>query len=228
MTRVLKQLAKRLAAVVAPRWYNKKYCSVDGLWSDYFDEAEANIEKEWDEIIWPIIRDFDFDTVLELAPGAGRNTEKLARHARVIYAVDLNEYALEKCRKRFEDHSGRCEFHFLRNTGDRLEMIADGSISAVYSWDSAVHFEKGVIRRYVKEFARVLKPNGQGFVHHSNLGPSASPDIMLNPGRRSNMSKELFGSYCRESGLEVVAQIDVPWAETMDCGSVFRKARPDP
>ena len=223
MNRVLKHLAKRLAAAVVPKWYNKKYCSVDGLWDDYFEAAEANIDNEWNDTIWPIIRDFDFETVLELAPGAGRNTEKLARHARVIYAVDLNEYALQKCRQRFQDYAGPCELHFLRNSGDRLEMIADESITAVYSWDSAVHFEKGVIRRYVKEFARVLKPNGQGFVHHSNLGRSASADIIRNPGRRSNMSKELFRSYCRESGLEVISQIEIPWAETIDCASVFRR-----
>ena len=223
MNRVLKHLAKRLAAAVVPKWYNKKYCSVDGLWDDYFEAAEANIDNEWNDTIWPIIRDFDFDTVLELAPGAGRNTEKLTGHARVIYAVDLNEYALQKCRQRFRDYSGPCELHFLRNSGDRLEMIAGESITAVYSWDSAVHFEKGVIRRYVKEFARVLKTNGQGFVHHSNLGPSASADITRNPGRRSAMSKELFRSFCRESGLEVIDQIDIPWAETIDCASVFRK-----
>jgi len=76
------------------------------------------------------------------------------------------------------------------------------------------------------EVARVLKVDGTGFVHHSNVRVSGKSDISLNPGWRSNMSKELFEKYCKKNGLEIISQIDVPWGKITDCVSVFRKITP--
>ena len=58
-------------------------------WGNYYVAAERSIEDEWNEIIWPHIKDFDFDTVLELAPGWGRSTERLCE-IEDTYAVDFN------------------------------------------------------------------------------------------------------------------------------------------
>jgi SAM-dependent methyltransferase len=48
---------------------------------NYYRDAEPYIQKQWDGVIWPIIKDLDFTEVLELAPGHGRNTEHLRRVA---------------------------------------------------------------------------------------------------------------------------------------------------
>jgi SAM-dependent methyltransferase len=220
-------LLKRAVTYMFPRWYNKRFCSTEGLWDAYFTEAEQPMAVQWDNVIWPIIKNCDFDTVLELAPGAGRNTARLAELARVIHAVDFNEYALKRLRKRFQDFETKCQLHFHQNKGSDLEMIENSSITLVYSWDAAVHFDKLIIRDYICEFARVLKVNGVGFVHHSNLGDSANVDIRYNPHFRSNMSKELFADWCKRNGLEIIKQVDVPWigsgASTVDCISVFKK-----
>jgi ubiquinone/menaquinone biosynthesis C-methylase UbiE len=221
-----KTLLKDLVGKSLPKWYNKKYCATDGLWNEYFQEAEQSMELQWDEIIWPVIQAFNFGTVLELAPGAGRNTEKLAQVAGAIHAIDLNEYALEQLRSRFEDYSGGCNLYFHKNEGSDLKMIEDSSITFVYCWDAAVHFDKSIIKDYVAEFSRVLEVNGTGFVHHSNLGTAAKTDIRFNPHLRSNMSKALFEEYCNENGLQLIDQIDLPWGEITDCISVFRKDRP--
>jgi ubiquinone/menaquinone biosynthesis C-methylase UbiE len=202
---------------------NKKLCSTTDLWNDYFRRAEPGMERQWNEIIWPIIKDFNFETVLELAPGAGRNTEKLTLLADTIHAVDFNEYALDELRARFHDYEGKCKLYFHKNNGSDLEMIENNSITAIYCWDAAVHFDKLIVRDYVREFSRVLKPGGEGFIHHSNLGPAAKPDISQNPHWRSNMSKDLFLQYCERVGLQIVEQIDLEWGEITDCISVFRK-----
>lgn len=223
MKKIAQTLSKNLMVTFLPKWFNKKLCSTNELWNDYFISAERDADVQWNEQIWPVIKDCNFETVLELAPGAGRHTEKLAQVAGTIHAIDLNEYALEQVRRRFQDYTGHCNLYFHRNEGSDLKMIADNNITFIYCWDAAVHFDKTVIRDYIKEFSRVLKIDGTGFVHHSNLGISAKTDIRINPHWRSNMSKELFEKYCKQNNLQIINQIDLTWGEVTDCISVFRK-----
>ncbi|NIM16890.1 MAG: methyltransferase type 11, partial [Candidatus Aminicenantes bacterium] len=96
-------------------------------------------------------------------------------------------------------------------------MIKADSITAIYCWDAAVHFDKSVMRDYIKEFSRVLKAGGRGFIHYSSLGQSAKSDIRKNPHWRSNMDKDLFGQYCEEYGLQVIKQFNLAWREIPDC-----------
>ncbi len=202
---------------------NLRQCGEEDVWTEYFERAEADMDAQWNEIIYPLIRDFDFETVLELAPGTGRNTEKLCALAKRIYAVDYNRSALDACRRRLGENFGGCRISYHANSGTDLAMIDDETISAIYCWDAAVHFDKEVIADYVAEFARVLKRGGKGFVHHSNLGARAGKDIKKNPHWRSNMSKELFAELCRRHSLRVLVQADVAWGEITDCASVFTK-----
>lgn len=216
-------LLKNLIISAMPKWYNKRVTSKNGLWNFYFARAEQHMDSQWNGIIWPVIQGFNFENVLELAPGAGRNTEKLAQVSKTIHAIDMNEYALDQLRARFKEYQGPCKLHIHKNDGSTLPMLADASITFIYCWDAAVHFDKTVIRDYVKEFSRILKANGAGFIHHSTLGAAAKPDIRLNPHGRSNMTKELFVEYCNKNGLQVTQQIDLPWGGITDCISVFRK-----
>jgi hypothetical protein len=48
-------------------------------------------------------------------------------------------------------------------------MIENGSIDFAFSFDSLVHAESDVMSSYAHELARVLKPGGVAFLHHSNL-----------------------------------------------------------
>jgi hypothetical protein len=105
-------------------------------------------------------------------------------------------------------------------------MIADGSITFIYSWDSMVHCSKEVIRLYVHEFARVLAAGGRGFSHHSNYGKASSRNSFKeNPHWRTDMSKALFQSYCLEAGIECLEQKLIDWGDSrdLDCISTFRK-----
>jgi ubiquinone/menaquinone biosynthesis C-methylase UbiE len=167
--------------------------------------------------------------VLEVAPGAGRNTEKLVALAQELHAIDLNEYALVRLRKRFADYRGPCKLAIHQNDGTSLAMLPDGRITFIYCFDSAVHFARPVLKAYLQEFARILKPGGTGFVHHSDLGATAHEDFRENPHCRSNVDREFFAACCRAYGLEVVQQRALPWPPPSkgvlisDCLSVLRR-----
>ncbi len=205
---------------------NLETCSRPELWSEWFEAAEASMEAQWKDPIWPLIRRADLTSTLEIAPGAGRNSARLAQHARTLHLVDLNRYALERCRQRFAQWRGPCEIRYHENDGKSLRFLADDSISLVYSWDSMVHFERTVVADYVREFARVMRPGAWGFVHHSNYGEtSADPDIERAPHMRSNLTAELFGRYCSGSGLLRTHFLVFDWGGTprSDCISLFLK-----
>jgi len=170
----------------------------------YFSEAESNMAWPWSNVIWPIIRDADFTSVLELAPGHGRNTELLRRHAKTIHLVEVSRSCLDACRARFGLDRDGCMFHYHLTDGNHFRMIPDASITFGYSWDSMVHFDKLVVRDYLFEFARVLKPGYRAFLHHSNYGAlKPNSDWAKNYGWRSDLSVAIFNRYAEEAGLAV-------------------------
>ena len=59
---------------------------------------------------------------------------------------------------------------YFVNDGKSLEMVVDGGIDFIFSFDSLVHAEEPVLKAYAAEFAKKLRPNGAAFLHHSNLG----------------------------------------------------------
>jgi SAM-dependent methyltransferase len=193
-------------------------------WNTYFSGAEESFPSQWETIIWPLIKNFDFHDTLELAPGAGRNTEALCLVAKKLYVVDYSAAAIEKCRKRLGKSYKGCDIFYFVNNGRDLRIIPDQNISAVYCWDSAVHFNEVIIEHYIEEFARVLKEGGKGFIHHSNLGKSASRNIKVNPHWRSNVSKVFVADACNRNGLKVELQVDIPWGNIIDCVTVFCKS----
>ncbi len=166
--------------------------------------------------------------MLELSPGAGRNTEKLSTLTSRLIVVDYNQDPLNRTRARLGTHPRGCEINYHRNNGSDLPMVPDGSVTAIYCWDSAVHFDKSVVLSYIREFARILKPGSSGFLHHSTLGDHAHKNIKRNPGFRSNVSKELVAQACQANGLTVTLQQRLPWIEAIlesdvDCATIFRK-----
>jgi SAM-dependent methyltransferase len=195
----------------------------------YYDVAEGEMAWQWDKLIYPHIEGFDFTSTLEIAPGHGRNSAKLAAHAGHLYLVDVNQTCIDACQKRFGARQGNCVFSYFVTNGDSLPFIEDQSITAVYSFDSMVHFDKTIIKAYLLEFARVMRPGAKGFVHHSNLGESKpNSDWAKNHGNRSDMSATIFSDYCAEVGLTVETQVFHGLAEgrgidRLDCVTVFRK-----
>jgi SAM-dependent methyltransferase len=182
-------------------------------------------------------------TILEIAPGFGRWTQYLKDLCEQVVLVDLTEKCIAHCRERFAQETN-IEYHI--NDGRSLAMIEDGSIDFVYSFDSLVHAGPDVIDGYLTQLAAKLRPDGIGFIHHSNAGalrPLSAVSRRLPPRifhslvrwgvavnlsawRDEGMTAAHFRRQCEAVGLNCVAQELVGWeagAYLLDCFSIFTR-----
>jgi hypothetical protein len=196
---------------------------------NYFSVAEGVMGWQWDNVIWPIIRESDFTSTLELGCGHGRNADRLRRLAKTIDLVDINESCLSACRRRFGDSLDGCSFRYHKTEGNELKSIADRSITMLYSWDTMVHFDKIVFRDYLREIARTLAFEGRAFLHYSNLGAEQpDSDFAANHGSRSDMSGKLFFEYAQDNGLKIISHrlsgtADGWGREDLDCLTLVQR-----
>ncbi len=176
--------------------------------------------------------------LLEIAPGFGRWTQFLRTLCRDLVVVDLSTKCIDACKTRFAE-SSNIEYHV--NDGKSLEMVPDGAIDFVFSFDSLVHADEDVLEAYVSQLGRKLTPDGVGFIHHSNVHYYLERWERILPGfvrdqavatinskinkhyRSSGMSAARFGEFCKSAGLECITQELVPWGSKhlIDCFSTF-------
>lgn len=177
----------------------------------------------------------DGATILEIAPGAGRWTEGLLQFAGRLILVDISERCIDLCRQRFAGHEN-VEYHV--NDGRSLEFLPDGSVDAIWSFESFICIHPLEIAAYVRQFPRILKPGGVAVIHHSNLDLAArkedvveSPEEFRQGTKRTRMTASAFAHLVRKSGLTLERQFDT-WGDHgkfsvrnhRDVISVVRKA----
>lgn len=197
------------------------------LWGDdvleaYHLPAEADMHRQWSTQIWPLLSkyDIDYSHSVDLACGHGRNTAMLSPLSQKVTLVDVNGENIEFCKKRFRGD----RFAFVKTSGYDLCDIGDVSVSFVYSFDAMVHFDLAIVQAYVKEFARILRPGGYGFIHHSNCMEAFGKDFRDVQGWRNFNSREIFARMCERFGMQVVEQQLLDWGpKDHDCFTVFRK-----
>ena len=213
------------------------------LWSRPWGSAAG----QWYGSVYPRVRRFlPASAILEIAPGFGRWTEFLLSHCDTLIGVDLSPRCIEACKQRFAGHDNA---RFESNDGRSLPMVADSSIDLAFSFDSLVHVEAEVLSDYLRELARVLKPDGVAFLHHSNYGSyqrSARALAPLQPAfrplpskvrralgrtgisrgndwRAPSVSAARFAELCNQAGMRCVGQELINWAGgviLLDCISV--------
>jgi ubiquinone/menaquinone biosynthesis C-methylase UbiE len=192
----------------------------------YYDDAEKYMEEQWSVLVQPFLEGCDFETVVDLAAGHGRNSKRLLERTKRLYIVDFLQSNIEFCQQRF---AGDSRVTYIRNTGFDLQAIAADSVSLVYCWDAMVHFDSDIVRSYLREFRRILKPGGKAFCHHSNWmgnpGGFESPgERGIGPHRRNFMSKALYAHYAIKEDLEVVRQRTIQWnTPDLDCMSLVMR-----
>ena len=199
----------------------------EDVYRKYYGVAELHMDMQWATVIYPIIKDCDFTHVLELAPGHGRNTEKLIKVAGEISLVDVTESCITACKERFKNYRGRCKLNYFVNDGRTMPQIENGSVTFIYSWDSMVHFDLDIVKSYIVEFSRILRPGGFGFIHHSNYSAHKGRYWRKNPHCRNYMSSELFSQLCKEVGLDVRSSKVIDWGgvKGLDCMTLFKKSK---
>jgi ubiquinone/menaquinone biosynthesis C-methylase UbiE len=204
----------------------------------------------WSHVVFPRVRQFlPAQTILEIGPGFGRFTALLRQHCQRLISVDVNPNCIETCKQKFGDD---VELHV--NDGRSLGMIADESVDFAFSFDSLVHVDACDLRSYVSELGRKLRPQGAGFIHHSNLGAfpyimrftnvvsAIVPSYRIGKWLRQNLliagcwrsedvTAELFAQLCSAHGLACIAQELVNWenrSALIDCFSTFIRPNSSP
>jgi ubiquinone/menaquinone biosynthesis C-methylase UbiE len=203
----------------------KAVANVAGDWKNaaYYDEAEQGMERRWSGMIWPFIRDCEFDQVIDLACGHGRNTAKLAAISKHVYAVDVVEENITFCADRFRETAN---VTVVKNDGTSFPGISAGQISLVYCFDAMVHFDSDVVRAYLGEFSRVLKPGGKAFLHHSAMDARPTTSFRDSPGWRNFMTPALMAHWAHKEGLVVERQQPFDWRpEIQDCFTLLKKPK---
>jgi SAM-dependent methyltransferase len=206
---------------------------------------------QWCRTILPRIQAFvPAASILEIAPGYGRWTEKLKGLCQRLTVVDLSEKCIEACQARFQSDT-HITYHV--NDGKSLAMVPDRSVDFVFSFDSLVHAERDVLEAYLSQIAGKLTPDGVGFLHHSNAGEYAAYFTLVgrlpDPGglidrtgiiernrcwRALSVTADWFAEVADGVGLQCLTQELINWRSRrlIDCLSVFtlktsRRARPN-
>lgn len=201
-------------------------------WSTRGDEwsrAWGDTPALWHGALLPRIHAFvPTGTILEIAPGYGRWTQYLKDLCQRLVIVDLAENCIEHCRRRFAG-AENIEYHV--NDGRSLDMVEDGSVDFVFSFDSLVHAESDVLGAYLEQLARKLSPDGVGFMHHSNIGgygaltrlaksvpgrtvgPLVRRGVLINvvAWRAESVTAESVAEQCEAAGLACVGQEKISW-----------------
>jgi len=218
---------------------NKQSWETEYDWPQSGDEwsgSWGSPRAQWEGCILPRIFPFLRGRVLEIAPGHGRWTQFLRAHCASLIGVDLAPACVEHCKRRFREDA---KLDFQVNDGLTLPMAGDASIDFAFSFDSLVHAESDAISSYVSELARVLKPGGAAFIHHSNLGGirrslwdkikrRISGIAYQQHWRAPSMSADKMREFTERSGMSCLQQELIPWGDgwplLIDCMSILINA----
>ena len=102
-------------------------------------------------------------TVLEIGPGGGRWTRYLLA-AKRVYAVDFHQELLDELRANF--HAPNVTY--IKNNGTDFPGVPDRSIDYLLSFGTFVHLDIDIIRQYLQNMRRILKPGAGAFLHYSD------------------------------------------------------------
>ncbi len=192
-------------AIVAEAWAD----------STYYDDAER-----WTFIFWQkgspfrgLFDRMDLSSVVELACGHGRHTEVFVAQAGHVVMIDIFDNNLIACRKRLGENA---KVLYLKGDGSSFRPVPDSSVTAILCYDAMVHFSPAMVRAYIQDAARILRPGGMALFHHSNLVAPPDRHYGLNTHARNHMTTALFASYVAEAGLAIAEQRILPWGGIPD------------
>src|SRR2546422_11552860 len=116
------------------------------------------------------------------------------------FLADIAPNCLEICKKRFHDKEN-VEYKLIETN---IDFIPENSVDYVWSYDVFVHINPSDTKRYIKNFARVLKKGGIGIIHHA--GGEYASDGKAKRAFRAKMTADTFSSFVEDSRMQVLEQ----------------------
>ncbi len=131
-------------------------------WSDeeYFESGRQNVYNEILTDMGNVCQGQDPKamTILEIGCGSGRMTRALSENFGQVYAVDVSGEMIVRAKEAVKD---RANAHLFQNNGQDLAVLGDVQLDFAFTYIVFQHIpSRDVIRNYVREVARLLKPGG--------------------------------------------------------------------
>jgi SAM-dependent methyltransferase len=131
-------------------------------WSDqeYFDSGRENVAREILTDMGNVCQGKEPKQmkVLEIGCGSGRITRALAEVFGEIYAVDISGEMIRQAKESLKDTP---QVHVFQNNGSDLRVLGEIEVDFAFSYIVFQHIpSRDVIRSYVREVFRLLRPGG--------------------------------------------------------------------
>ncbi len=163
--RARKALALRLLSLSPHYWMHQ--------WLDCYPLEMSRgevLRREWErnrdsrqELCDRLLRRFlrPEQAVLDFGCGPGFLARAVSPLVRQVVATDVSRGVIACARAL----NGAGNIRYTVNSSHDLRTVADGSLDLVYSFAVIQHLRKEQTAAFFREFARVLRPGGQGVVH---------------------------------------------------------------
>jgi ubiquinone/menaquinone biosynthesis C-methylase UbiE len=222
--------------------YARDWNTYSQMWKGQYAQKYAHLGDEWnDDNTTDRKRDvFYFTayaerwissemTVLEVGPGGGKWTVRIAPRVKRLIVLDVAEEMLKRTKAHCESLGITNVEYFLANGRD-FQPLADESIDFFFSYDVFVHIALEDTWPYAQEISRILKPGGQGACHYAvNSLPEAWDRIEQNNqwyrggqhtlGQYYYFSPETLRRMYERCGLRILEQHQEGW----HCTCIFQK-----
>lgn len=159
--------------------YAKDWNSYSEQWDHSYGRRHVHLGDEWNDDGTPERRrDENYFrmyaerflrpdmTVLEVGPGGGKWTVRIAPLVRKVIVLDVAQAMLDRTRARCEA-LGLDNVEYVLANGRDFGRIASGSIDFFFSYDVFVHIALEDTFPYAGEIARVLKPGAISVCHYA-------------------------------------------------------------
>ena len=222
--------------------YARDWNAYSRTWDDQYGRQYTHLGEEWNDDQTPDRKRDAFYflayaerwiepdmTVLEVGPGGGKWTVRLAPRVKRLIILDVAEEMLKRTKARCES-LGFTNVEYILGNGKDLRPVADESIQFFFSYDVFVHIALEDTWPYAQEIARVLAPGARGACHYAINSIPYSWDMIEqeNPWYRGGahtagqfyyLSPEALRRMYERCGLRVLEQ----HVEERYCTCVFEK-----
>ena len=148
------QLGKRDPLWAILMWNDKK----DNKWDpdEFFETGKQEI-KDVMQYVAKLGLLQQRGRALDFGCGAGRLTQALATYFEAVVGIDIAP-SMVKLAKRYNRFGARCLYYV--NDADNLRVFPDQEFHFIYSNIVLQHMRPDYVKSYIREFLRVLKPQG--------------------------------------------------------------------
>jgi ubiquinone/menaquinone biosynthesis C-methylase UbiE len=200
--------------IVAEPWIGSPYYTDAEKFTFVFWSDESSFRRYFDEL--------DLEVVIDLACGHGRHAELIQNKVGKLYLMDVLDENIAFCKNRLSKNQ---RIEFIKNDGCTFRPIEANSVTAIFCYDSMVHFSPDIVASYLADAYRVLKSHGLALFHHSNYAAQQDRHFGQNPHARNYMTFRLFQSFAEMAGLTIVKSEAIKWGNDPDLDriSLLRK-----